>query len=157
MSINPVDQYELAREALQQSKNLSPADFRKHMGSLGVKYRKAMYLISVLRAQKTLHYTDTEMRELMRELGWTKVAAMLPSMTRKRSVKALIRQYQPVTVHAVKKDFSSANSPSDAVFAVNMKQAQYNKLMRLLKMRGMKEGVRKIGVSGAFAQLVDSL
>ena len=162
MSINkPVDQYELARQIHKHYKSLSTDKFKNQIQRDGVNYRKAMYLVSVINRQKALGYTAKETRKLMRELGWTRVSVMMLSMAKKRSVTTLVRRYKDATVPVVKKAFPSPNSRTgswyDKLFAVHMKQAQYNKLLRSLKEHGMKTGGRNFGVSDAFEQLVNGL
>lgn len=158
----PQDQYELALYTKQQREARDTEDFNAHMETKGVGYRKAMNLIAIVNAKDRLGYTDDEVRELTRELGWTKVSLMLRGMKKKRSVNRLIQDYRDVTVPKVKQDFPSPNprknSKTETMFAVYMTQARHNKLMRVLHKHGMpKSEGKNVGQSAAFDRLVSEL
>ena len=96
-------------------------------------------------------------------VGWTKTSIILRSLTYKKSVTNLVRNYRKKTVSELRKDFPSPEAKGTYAtkkqFAVFLSEKRHKKLLRILeKEYGLVKttGKRK-GVSEAFSKLINDL
>lgn len=107
-----------------------------------------------------LKYHGDHVRQLIREIGWTKTAIILRGLDKPRSTKRLASKYKDVRVSALRQEFPSPaakkNPRSKRLFAAYLSPVQHSKLMRYLqKNHDMpKAKGKKVGVSDAFSRMV---
>lgn len=149
--------FELLYDGLEES------SFKSLLDRAGFDYRTARYLVGIMEDADRLSYPREDIQKLMTEIGWTKASIILKSLTRRRSVDNLIRQYGRKTVPELHREFPSPNAKRNhsakRQFSAFLSERDHTKLLRVLRSRyGLVDsGGKRKDVSKAFAQLVNDL
>ena len=143
--------------------NIEESSFRSLLEQCEIGYRKGRYLVGIMEDTERLDYAHEDVQSLIKGVGWTKTSIILRSLTHKKSVANLTKQYRQKTVPELRKDFPSPEAKSThstkKQFAAFLTEKRHKKLLRILeKEYGLvKSTGKRKGVSEAFSKLINDL
>lgn len=125
------------------------ASFQEYVNrDLPISYRKAAYLRKCEMHRRRLRYTSRQFSELITRVGWTKVAKILPTLTRKLSAQDVERL---ATTSVLKVDRGEVER-----YTFDLAPEQARKLADLLEPFGY-DRVRRKNMRSAMEALLEEL
>jgi hypothetical protein len=116
--------------------------------------RKARYLIDIYERLKALKYTESQMRDLFDDFGWSNLKDIAKHLKKRIAVPTLRKKYLNLANAELRGKLRGSNRK---VFTADLPLAKYNKLIRLLKKKyGLEaKGKGQGRVAEAFAKMID--